>query len=435
MTYMFSSIRRHLVGGPPLALPLHEPRPPPALPPQRASRRRWRAWIAAFLLVLLVALAAEKCTGALASVLDHEIFTKVPSRWKIFNHVDASQPRSLSAEAPAAEPKTDTEWSTGSAFVAVVVLQLSCVLQPAGSNILDGALGLWRISPLYCLWDSAAICTSVVCMVFREHAPLRLAIAVVLAARRRSVRTLPYYMLPVQDQITLKNGGVKMHILQDIRDAFAIPRKRRIMSAIVMSVNILQFVKVMSISGPFASIGAGSILAGIYFTYWLLNEVAIQTLGFSSHKMSPPDQEFAVRLAICYRPHWLFTVDPSDGQQAYRQAWNIFLSGLFHFSAAAFVAVFGFGIKTKGMEIHGVIESSGWAHFFGFWFYFLPLITLYLSLWPIFEFTEGFGMARWALGLWFSLQGFQVLLLVLLYHLCIYDSSQTLKPNWLDWLP
>lgn len=236
--------------------------------------------------IIATVLVAEKLTGRLASLLDHEIFARHAPRWRLFDRAP-SDPTTTPEDPEGSPTPTDTTWSPGSAFIAIVVLQLSCRLQPGGSTIFDGATGTWRLSPIYCLWNMAASSAAILHMVIRTRSPLRIAVAVVTAARYRSTRTLNLHTMRSMDQKRLDREGHKVHILQDVHDAFLLPSKRRIVAIMMTALTLLQFVKIMAVAGPFDTTGIVAVLAGVYFTYWLFNETLIHILRFSSGCPTP----------------------------------------------------------------------------------------------------------------------------------------------------
>lgn len=387
--------------------------------------------------IIATVLVAEKLTGRLAGLLDHEIFARHAPRWRLFDQAP-SDPTTTPEDPEGSPTPTDTTWSPGSAFIANVVLQLSCCLQPGGSTIFDGATGTWRLSPIYCLWDMAAFSAAVLHMVIRTLSPLRIAVAVVTAARYRSTRTLNSHTMRSMDQKRLDREGHKVHILQDVHDAFLLPSKRRIVAIMMTALTLLQFVKIMAVAEPFDTTGIVALLAGVYFTYWLFNETLIRILRFSSGCPMPADQVVALTLAEHHRPNWLFSTPLDAEQWVTQQGWNMFLGGLAHFLLFAAAGFIFLDIKVTGSGFPrggGDAMNEAWVHFFGLFFFVLPLLALFLCVWAICDFTSGLGKDRWAIHFWYSLQGSQVVLLVLLFHLRLYDSSRTFKPSWLDWLP
>ncbi|KAK1759947.1 hypothetical protein QBC47DRAFT_373351 [Echria macrotheca] len=432
-----------------LALPAAEPtplQPAPINSPPKRSRRSYLVLIASICVIALV-LVLERFTGVLARALDSEIFARHAHRWRLFERAETApdsrrtQPGDLNEDPSTAD--ADTEWSAGSAFMALAVLQLSCGLQPGGSSILDAASGTWRLSPIYCLWDLTTSCGAILHMVFRDRCPVRIAVAIIVAARNRSIRTLDPHIMPLLDQRRLEQEGVQFHILQDVRDAFLQPSRRRIVAAITAPLAVLQFVKTMAISGSFNTVGVGATLAVVYFTYWLFNEGIVNILRFSSTQLTPADQAVALALAKSHRPHWLFSVplDASSRQhRVTRQAWNMFLGGLAHYLLAAGAALLVFDVNFESGGFSNMNEDEeginpGWSYFFRFYFFFMPLAALFVCLWSIANLAEGLGKDRWLIHFWYSLQGSQVVLLLLLYYLRLYDSTSTFKPGWLDWFP
>ncbi|KAK0742755.1 hypothetical protein B0T18DRAFT_430166 [Schizothecium vesticola] len=75
--------------------------------------------------------------------------------------------------------------------------------------------------------------------------------------------------MPSMDQKRLDRDGPKVHILQDVHDAFLLLSKRRIAATIMTLLTLLHFVKIMAVAGPFDTIGIVAVLAGVHFTYWL----------------------------------------------------------------------------------------------------------------------------------------------------------------------
>lgn len=136
-----------------LALPLTET-PRPALEDAKEAPNRTRtSFVLPVVAVCIVAivLVAEKLTGRLASLLGHGRYSRdtLPGGACLIGPRQTRQPL---RKAPGGPAPTDTTWLPGSAIIAIVVLKLSCCLQPGGSTIFDGATGTWRLSPIYCLW-------------------------------------------------------------------------------------------------------------------------------------------------------------------------------------------------------------------------------------------------------------------------------------------
>ncbi|KAK9771937.1 putative Fungal pheromone STE3G-protein-coupled receptor [Seiridium cardinale] len=75
----------------------------------------------------------------------------------------------------------ENTWSAGSAFAAILVLQLSCVFQPAGTLIFDGAIGVWKLSPIYCLLDMGSTYVGGLSMIIRYKLSMVEACAVIVA--------------------------------------------------------------------------------------------------------------------------------------------------------------------------------------------------------------------------------------------------------------
>lgn len=103
----------------------------------------------------------------------------------------------------------------------------------------------------------------------------------------------------------------------------------------------------------------------------------------------------------------------------------MFLGGVTHFALAAATSLLLLDVKPTSS---GLGDGKGWSYFFGFFFFVMPLAALFPCLWSICNFIDGLGKDRWRPFFWYSLQGWQVILLVLLYHLRVYNSSGTVKP-------
>jgi len=392
----------------------------------RNVRRRY-IWLGVMLGVVLLALSFEYMTKSMATLLDNELFTHFKS------DKGGDKSGGVVNGRDGTEASNQDNWSTGSAFVAVAVLQLGCILQPGGSSIFDGATGLWRLSPIYCLWDMATTYATFCTTISRFPWSPRLVFAGIAAARYRSSRTVDFYALSVMDQRQFTDEMIENHIQQDIHDAFWLPRKRRVLSAVVSLVNIAQFTKLAVVRGSFQSAGFGQLLGVVYFSYWLTNESLVHVLRFSNSQTSPVEKERALLIAKTIRPQWLFTVDHRTGIVSDKSK-NMFFGGICHCLASAVLAALVFGIGSHSLagrvEIHNSVRWLLMA-----WFYMLPAFCLLLCLWSLVNFSEGFEKDRMGIHFWYALQGSQALLLILLFYLCIFDPSETTQPSWTDWLP
>jgi len=114
------------------------------------------------------------------------------------------------------------------------------------------------------------------------------------------------------------------------------------------SSSLLQFVKIMAVTGPFDTIGIVAVLAGVCFTYWLFNETLIHILRFLLGYPTPAYQEVALALAEHHHPSWLFS-NPLDAEQCVtQQGWNMFLGGMAHFLLVAAAGFIFLDIKVTG---------------------------------------------------------------------------------------
>ncbi|CAI6267644.1 unnamed protein product [Periconia digitata] len=231
-----------------------------------------------------------------------------------------------------ASPGSQNTWSSGSAFSGIFILQLSCVFQPAGSFIFEGAIATWRFSPLYCLLDIVAIYRQLTRIILKYKCSLSTACLSVSAARYRSYRNIA--------------GAGEQHdpgsiVLQDIEDVGRVIRRRRLMAISIGLIGVFQFIIVMAVQGPPETVAVGFVLACIYFSYWATNEAIAAVVRLAPPKLL--DDAETVSMCLYVRPQWFCM---SSGLREY-------MAGVWHFVAVGVLAAAWFGAGFGGMELGG----------------------------------------------------------------------------------
>ena len=310
------------------------------------------------------------------------------------------------------EAGKDGGLSTGHAIIGIILLQLSCVLQPAGSAIFEGVVNFWRFSPFYCLVDFVKTLVDIV-RLLQFRCQLSTAIHVVCAARYRSRRVFKGET-PVEDLV-----------LADVQDVHRITPRRRLLAAVMGIIACLQFVKIMTAQGPLEYAAAGYVLASIFFTYWLLQELMLVVLHFTPKDMDNWDEYELVTLALYLRPEWHRRENPR---------LQIFFSILLAIGHAVLAVAIGATHLTR----EGGEGIPAWANGVGDCLLLvLPFVLLVAishdmdSL--VYDWCEPYipyGAMNW----WYLMQAVQVEGFLLLYYVCMYDSSQICRPSWINWL-
>ena len=299
--------------------------------------------------------------------------------------------------------------SVGSAFSAIFLLQLSCVIQPAGSFTLQGALSTWRFSPVYCAIE--AVLTLVYfydAAISKKMSTISTALAIG-AVRHRSYRPMPRQFVIIE---------------QDIEDVQRLMRRRRIFAALNGILVIFQFVKVVSINGSPSSTITTYILGGTYFVYWAVNELLAEIIRFSRHET----------LDLCADDHEISALYNSQLATLDRITPAFpFMAGLLHIGTSIMLTIIVFGIGNGGLQVLGHHIPPIANHFLELGLLLFPILAIYFCLWPLLLPTQD-RQHQFASHAWYSLQGLQSCVLILLYYLCMYDSTKVSRPSWLDWL-
>ena len=351
---------------------------------------------------LLIASVAEIVIQGYAFFFDKYI-PIIPLR-KQHSNPDATQ---------EASPGSQNTWSSGSAFSGIVILQLSCVFQPSGSFIFEGAIGTWRFSPLYCLLDIIAIYRQLIRILLKYECSLSTACLSVSAARYRSYRNIV--------------GAGERHdlgstVLQDIADVGRVIRQRRLMAICMGLIGVFQFTKVMAVQGPPETVAVGFVLACIYFSYWATNEAIAAVVRLAPVALQ--DDTEMISMCLHVRPRWFCM---SSGLREY-------MASVWHFAAVGILAAALFGAGFGEMELGGSKASYVVNVLCVLFLYGFPALIVLCHLWPCGTFDNRYQKPKVFLFVWFTYQGLQTCGLILLYYMCAYDSTKTTKPGWTDWL-
>lgn len=337
-----------------------------------------------------------------------------------------------------------SSWSAGSAFSGIFLLQLSCVFQPSGSLILDGAINTWRFSPIYCLLDVLAAYLKVLYLLLGFGGNFSSVLHAIRAARYRSYRVIDYYYcLPAAERFP--KTVIVNYVFQDIGDIRRQTRKRRILATMMGLLTVIQFAKLITVRGNPREVVVGYVLASIYFLYWLTNEAIEAVVGFTdpvisllsaSHIafLSNDKQEPVLVMEMCLelREEWLFTVHA--GGSCSSRGFITYYGGLCHFALGMTISLVVFGIGWSGLKVQGHSMPRELESLCSIWFFVLPWITVSVCLWGVGDFVEGFSGRSHMLNIWHTQQGIQAVSLILLFYLCAYDGDSTWRPGWTDWL-
>ncbi|KAK6077032.1 hypothetical protein SCUP515_05215 [Seiridium cupressi] len=255
----------------------------------------------------------------------------------------------------------ENTWPAGSAFAAILVLQLSCVFQPAGALIFDGAIAVLRLSPIYCLPDMGSTYADGLFMIIRYKISIAEAFAVIAAVRYQSFRA------QVRDEQGIDETWPSLNTI------LIIASKRRILPTIIATISVLQYVKVLSIQGSADVTIPTQFLGTMYFLYWLTNELVMLVLSFSTTKL-----DAGYTLAVDVWPLWAHPSSTSN-PELFRLCFALF-GGCCQLVICIAVAMTVFQIGTSGLKVHGEPVSGAVNMFFSMTVLVVPLCVFYACL-------------------------------------------------------
>ena len=302
----------------------------------------------------------------------------------------------------------NSQWTPGNAFSAIMILQLNCVFQGAGSAIFEALLNTWRFSPLFCLFDLLKTLNDALYLITANGATLPCACHMIAAARYRSFR--PTASLSFQYE----------SIIQDLHDVRNIVRRRRILASIVALVAIFQFVKVATVRGPAHDIVLGIMFSGIFFASWLLQEAIAAVIRFSPESVLKVHRDALFIMATSIRKPW-----GSDQSVPQRPLL------VMHHIAIVTAAMISWHLANEPVAS----RIPPWADKICI---LLLLGVPALVCWLLHRCWAAIWGAAEAdvviVNVWHAFQALAVCLLILAFYLCIYNSSNTYRPGWTDWL-
>jgi hypothetical protein len=377
---------------------LHEPRPRSTITRTlRSLRRSGSPTVITVALIFLIVTILELLCQSIALGLDisfDNLIGATPSTPKLYAESKNTHRR---------------DWSPGNAFSAIFMLQLSCFLQPAGSSTLEASLSTWRFSPVYCAIEAVRTLRSFYDALISRKMSISSTALAVGAARYRSYRPVP------------QEGG---NIQQDIEDVQHLMRRRRLFATLNGILVIFQFVKVVSVSGRAGSTTITYILGGIYFVYWAVHELIAEIVRFP-RRISLDLYADGHKTSALYHSELAALDDliPSFP----------FFAGLLHIGTSILLTMTVFGIGNGGLLVHGHHISPIANCFLELGLLASPILAIYFCLWYILPPTQD-HQHRSGSHAWYTLQGLQSCVLILLYYICIFDSTKISRPDWLDWL-
>ena len=200
--------------------------------------------------------------------------------------------------------------------------------------------------------------------------------------------------------------------------------RRGILASITGVIAILQFVKVVTVQGPPRHVAMGYVVGSIYFAHWFVHELLAFVIRFTPTNLDNWDEYEFVTLGLYLRPDWYRRENPR-------------LQIFFSISLAIASGVLAVSMGATDLRL-GALDVSEWVRIAGDGlFLVVPYILLIVishdldSL--VYDWAEAY--VPWgALNWWYGLQAIQTWAFLLIYYLCMYDSSQTHHPRWTDWL-
>ncbi|KAK9413653.1 hypothetical protein SUNI508_11734 [Seiridium unicorne] len=207
-----------------------------------------------------------------------------------------------------------------------------------------------------------------------------------------------------------------------------IASKRRILSTIIATISVLQFVNVLSIQGSADVSIPTQFLGTIYFLYWFTNELELLVLRFSTTKL-----DSGYTSAVDVRPLWARPSSTSNLE--FLRLYFALFGGCSHLVICIAVAMTVFQIGTSGLKVLGEPVSDTITMFCSMTVLVVPVWVFYACLWPVIFHYDEHEPAGKALHIWFISQSAQAAALILLFYCCIYDEQKTIKTSWTEWLP
>ncbi|KAF1987534.1 hypothetical protein K402DRAFT_392798 [Aulographum hederae CBS 113979] len=330
------------------------------------------------LLVLFLFAVFQVLSQLLSSILDSRIF-------------------SIPITANSAEP--DNSWSPGNAFSSILMLQLSCLFQPAGSSIIADVTNAWRLNPLLVACDTLRTLYNFAKLCFRYRCSPTSASLAICAARRMAFHSDDY----------------PAYSIEAIHET---SRRRPVLASIIALVSVLQFAKVVAVKGSPSTMAASYCLASVYFSSWLLQETLLMLV-----RVWPRD-------LFAWQQEKIETMCEDVGVgPGYSILQATYLSSICLSISTIALTIFDLG------DWRNPGRLPPWAHILlCIWLVFIPPLMIFLDLcFGCFGHNESSGR-RFLTNVCHTVIGFQIYTLVLLYFTSFYQSRETRKPQWTDWL-
>lgn len=308
--------------------------------------------------------------------------------------------------------------------MSILMLQLSCLLQPAGSSVFVGTNSLWRLTPIYCILDLTRMLYNIIALIIKFACPLPAACAIVYTRRHLSSKAsqVESYAHPRAEGIICDMVAAQQTISQ-----------RRVLSIITVVVNISQFLKVATISGAKESIVLDQLLASIYFAYFVVQELVAGIVRFTvldSEALHELDLDGMARfVGLNDKSSFRVMRDPLMFGVYLGLSVSLTLKDLY--LHMGMIDLFADGLIFAAIRSLFSLCSD---------FSNMCLITFFLVvLWRIkhgwFQgYRERSRSLRQFQNWWFFMQGTMQIAVIVMYHVLVYDSRRTHRPDWTDWL-
>lgn len=315
-------------------------------------------------------------------------------------------------------------FASGNAMFVILTLQASCILQPAGSSIFECTHTWWRASPIHCVLDltlmlydfarlkwTFRLSTSAAC-----HAICRIRHRITAPSKHGVVRS-DYPCL----------GPFGLRTPQPIASLFA---SRDTTHSIVVALNVLQYIKIMTVRGPSESVGLDQLLATIYMLYWIANEILAAIIWLKPLEHAPKNGDRPFVMALFVDAAW-FTKRYQTRQRDLVAMRCAMISALLFMRTKAGITDFN-ELFTGGTACNIFRGCIGVLHD-------MTELSLTVTFNAFLSFRQGFDLFEppgWLglYGVWYAIQAVQSIAFVVMFHIRVYDSSQTQRPSWTDWL-